>query len=273
MPDTNQQNEGTSEEGSSAQPEVQEPRFSFRRWYEEHGGELNKNRQLRYATDPEYKAKVLAQNQATRERKRRSSPKSAKQKDLVQKAWKTRPLVVVADGTEITVQGFTISAAAAILGCSVQALRLWEKTGKLPSTPYRYNGRDRLYTRELIEKYADLIQGKDFRERKYPSSLSVSKKVVRFSDGRTVETNLFRVDVLARAVGQTSEVLLEWEAAGTLPESPFQGAGSRLYTASMIGAVKTALQHRAGEPEAGMGAEIRAAWQALGVADARILTV
>jgi hypothetical protein len=258
----------------------------FQKWYDANGKALNRKRKRKYHTDPGYKEKVLAQNRAARKKKREVALSERKksggtERTIVEKSWKTRPMTVVLDsGEEATVQGFTIGAVAKILGCSVQGLRLWERNKVLPGTPYRHQKRDRLYPWDLIDKYQEiLIRTKRLDpDKPRPKPLWMTRQVVKFSDGRTAETPLFRIGVLSRAARKTVVTLEQWEGR-LIPRTPFRAAGDpgyRLFTLEQIRAVVTALQTRDWEvrgeaAQAAMLEEVTGAWQALGVIGAEII--
>lgn len=290
MPDDETYNSDAQDTQSEPAP-ARKP-FNFKEWYRTHGKTLNLSRQERYQNDPEYKARVLAGNRSVREKKRAALLEARKnsgglEATRVEKSWKTYPMVLMVEGEEVEVQGFTIGAAAKILGWSVQALRLWERKGLLPPTPYRYNGRDRLYPWIIIEEYSEILKDKSERkekrqaddQKKNPRNLSVTRRIVKFSKGLPKEVTLFRIGVLAKAAFKTVVTLEQWEAAGLLPETPFRAVGNpgyRLYTMRMIRAVKRALHKRGWEirgssAKDGFFEEIFEEWKREGVIGARIL--
>jgi DNA-binding transcriptional MerR regulator len=258
----------------------------FRKWYDANGKALNRKRKRKYHSDPGYKEKVLAQNRAARKRKREVAQAQRKQsggteRTIVERSWKTRPMTVTLDsGEQAAVQGFTIGAVAKILGCSVQGLRLWERNGVLPGTPYRHQNRDRLYPWDLIDLYQEiLLKTKRLDpDKPRPRPLWMTRQVVQFSDGRTAETPLFRIGVLARAARKTVVTLEQWEGR-LIPRTPFRAAGDpgyRLFTLEQIRAVVSALQKRDWEvrgeqAQAALLSEVTEAWSALGVIGATIV--
>lgn len=284
------------EETSKEAPE-QEPKSSdsdyFQRWYEKNGRTLNKERKKKYHSDPSYREKVLEQNRAARAKKRdevRAARKSAggSERTLVTKSWKTRPMeLTLESGEEVVVQGFTIGAVAAILGCSVQAIRLWERKEILPATNFRYQGRDRLYPWELIDEYQEILlrTGRLDPLKAKPRPLWMTKQIVKFSNGTTAETPLFRIGVLAKAAKKTVVTLEQWEARGLLPATPFRHIspnkvngepGYRLFTLPQIRAVVNALKSRVWEVRGEQAQkefhdEVLAAWEVQGVVGARIV--
>lgn len=261
----------------------------FKEWYAENGDELNKSRKRRYADDPTYREKVLEQNRDARKRRRveqlveRKKENSAR-KVRLDRSWKTRPMTMTLEGgQQVTVPGFTIGAVAQVLGCSVQAIRLWEKKGVLPPTEFRYAGRDRLYPWDLIEVYRRVLVAQDKLNpnKTRPRPLRMARRIVQFSNSKTPRvTELYRIGVLARAANRTVVTLEQLEQRGYLPETPFRASelGYRLYTEDMIKAVSKALEDRfwevRGEEEwKKFHDEVHAAWDAEGVIGAVILGV
>lgn len=259
----------------------------FKEWYAENGDELNKSRKRRYADDPAYREKVLEQNRDARKRRRQEQLIERKKENSARKvrldrSWKTRPMTLTLEGgRQITVPGFTIGAVAQVLGCSVQAIRLWEKKGVLDATEFRYAGRDRLYTWEQIEVYRVVLEAQDKLNpnKTRPRPLRMAKRWVQFSNSKAPKvTELYRIGVLARAANRTVVTLEQLEQRGYLPETPFRASelGYRLYTENMIQAVSSALEIRfwevRGEEEwKKFHDEVFAAWEKEGVIGAEIL--
>lgn len=229
--------------------------FSFRDWYEANGERLNEKRKAKYHNDPKYRDKVLKTNQDSRAKRKSTSKKSgdkrASRARTDEKRWKTVEAVV--DGVRETM--FSIGALAQALGCSIQAIRLWERQKLIPATPIRTgkgkNG-DRLYTRAMVENIREILTaqgrlaGVGSRERNGARAL---KRFVRLASGKVAETRLFLIGALAKAVGRNVVTLEQLEAKGFLPRTPFRASsvGRRLYTADMIEAVKLAFEDRGGD--------------------------
>jgi DNA-binding transcriptional MerR regulator len=290
------------------------PTTYFQEWYRDNGDQLNKSRRERYRTDPEYREKVLEQNREARKRRRRQTLKERRKRQTASKArtsqsWKSVNVELKdSKGNPVVVKMFTIGAVAKALDCSVQALRLWEKKGIIPETEYRYSKGDRLYTQEQIETYREILlqQGRIGQNRVRTRPLPYVERWVAFpgerrkgkrvhadelhtldedvteailKNGRLVrKVKLFRIGVLAKAVGRTVVTLEQLEQKGAFPETPFRASevGYRLYTAKMMEAVKTAFESRDGEirgEEAWQDFhdEVYAAWKDLNVLGAEIL--
>ena len=268
--------------------EQQEQGFDFKQWYGEHGEELNKDRRDRYNTDPEYRKRVLAQNKASREKRRKAQAEQKAEERKAQKfqararPWKTVERVVKdKKGVEHTVKVFTIGALARALGCSVQAVRLWERQGVIPKTPIRSGKGDRLYTVEQMEMIQQLLkqQGKlDENKVREGFSPRVFHREVKFADGKVKESVLVRVGVLAKAIGRTVITVDQMEQRGVLPHTPFRASSRkyRLYTIPMIDVVKKAMDSRGEtirgkEQWQGFLEEVTAGWKKLGVLGASLL--
>jgi len=261
--------------------------FDFKEWYGEHGKKLNKGRRDRYSLDPEYKARVLAQNKASREKRRTSQASRKAEERKAQKVRvRARPWKIVErviqdkNGVEHTVKVFTIGALARALGCSVQAVRLWERHGVIPKTPIRSGKGDRLYTVEQMEMIQKLLmqQGKlDENKVREGFSPKVFHRKVKFANGRVKETVLVRVGVLAKAVKRTIITVDQMEQRGVLPTTPFRASSRkyRLYTIGMIKVVKKAMDAR-GETTRGSDQwhglleEVLAGWEKIGVVGASL---
>jgi len=287
----------------------------FQEWYRDNGDKLNESRRDRYHTDPEYREKVLQQNREARKRRRQAAlllrkKKRAGAKIRPSQNWKSINVELKGeDGKPVVTKMFTIGAVAKALDCSVQALRLWEKKGIIPETEYRYSKGDRLYTKEQIEMYRDILlkQGRIGKNRVRSRPLSYVERWVRFPGekkkrGKRVSVDdlddldesvtqavlksgevarkvkLFRIGVLAKAVGRTVVTLEQLEQSGKFPETPFRASevGYRLYSMKMVEVVKEAFEARDGEirgEEAwkGFHDEVYAAWDKLNVFGAEIL--
>lgn len=261
--------------------------FDFNEWYAENGKTLNKSRRNRYHSDPAYKARVLMQNKASREKRRQSQAvqKAAERKARKFKAkaepWKTVEVVVKKKGKEVSITVFTIGALAAALGCSVQAVRLWERQGVIPKTPLRSGKGDRLYTVEQMEMMQELLkkQGKlDEDKVRATSEPREFLRKIRLKTGKMREWVLVRVGVLAKEIGRGVITIDQMESRGVLPGTPFRASSRqyRLYTYAMIAVVKKAMNKRGeiirGKDQwAGFYDEVVKGWTKLGVIGAELI--
>ena len=248
---------------------------------------MNKSRRERYHSDPEYKEKILQQNREARRRRRQEALVEKQKRKSVQKtrssnSWKSVNIELDdGNGNKVVQKMFTIGAVAKALDCSVQALRLWEKKGIIEETPFRYSKGDRLYTRDQIETMREALTktgriGKDkVKSRPLPF---VEKKILLAGKKRPKQTKLFKIGILAKTVGRTVVTLEQLEQKGVLPETPFRASdvGYRLYTQSMMEAVKNAFDDRGGEIRGedawqSFHDEVYEAWERLGVVEAEIV--
>lgn len=263
----------------------QEKPSYFQEWYQEHGTKLNKARKKKYSDDPEYRKKVLEQNRDARKRKRdgqldeRRKEKAAR-KTRVSKSWKTYDMPIEIDGKMVVTKMFTVGAVANVLKCSVQAIRMWERKGVLPETPFRYSKGDRLYTAELIDTFRQILekQGRLNPNQVRPRPLRSVVRSVKFSTGTTEDVELFRIGELAEAAQRTVVTLEQLESRGYLPKTPFRVSvtGYRLYTENMIKSVQDAFKKRAWEIRGDeeweqFRDEVQLSWKVQGVIGARIL--
>jgi len=215
--------------------------FSFSQWYASNGERLNENRRNRYHTDPEYRQRVLEKNRESRRKRREESLKNRPPKppkDPNDRKWKT--VSVRYEGKKQ--EAYTIGALAQKLGCSIQAIRLWERQGVIPNAPLRSPTGDRLYTPEAVKEIRATLKKKgrlssESRKRNPDRPL---KRYARFRDGNVREVQLYLIGALAVAVNRNVVTLEQMEVRGALPETPFRVSrvGRRLYSKGMIEAVK-----------------------------------
>jgi len=254
----------------------------FQEWYDDNREDLNERRRARYATDPEYRRKVQKWNREARERRRKESEKEDRKAKRAVKiktagSWKTVEIEV--DG--VMVRMFTIGALARAIGKGISTIRVWERNGTLPETPYRSKKGDRLYTLEMVESIQSALRkaGKldigVLKERKRPAYV---EKDVRFKGRKKlVRMRLYKIGTLARAVNRTVVALTQMEKRGVLPKTPLAASSLeyRLYTLDMIEVVQSAFDKRGGVIRGqseweDFHDEIVDGWTRLGIMDARL---
>ena len=254
--------------------------FSYAAWYRVNAKRLNAERKQRYHTDAAYRKKVLDTNQQSREeRKKAEGPTKRKRKRVKSEEGRWKTFTGVVDGREQTL--YTIGALAKVLGCSIQAIRLWERQGIIPSTDLRSNNGgsgDRLYTAELLETIRSVLTAQG---RLRPAGRPVQRELhrfVRYADGRVDKIPLLLIGALAKAVGRKVVTLEQLESRGILPRTPFRSSsiGRRLYTSAMIETVKEAFDSRGGgvrgdEAWKEFHDEVVSGWTAQGVIGAVLL--
>lgn len=254
----------------------------FQEWYGENRDDLNERRRERYATDEEYRAKVQKWNRDARERRRREADKEDRRVRKAVKlgtsgSWKTVEIEV--DGVKVRM--FTIGALARAIGKGISTIRVWERNGTLPETPYRSKKGDRLYTLEMVEaiqkelRKAGKLNRGTLSEKKRPTY--VEKPVVFNGTDEPVVMRLYKVGTLARAVDRTVVAITQMEKRGVLPKTPLVSSSLeyRLYSIDMIEVVQGAFSKRGGTIRGqseweDFCDEVVEGWEALGVMDARL---
>lgn len=232
--------------------------WTFTKWYENNKGNFNEKRRSRYNTDPEYRQRVLEMNRKNREKRQseRSAEEKARQKAvkvIASPAWKEFEADEVVEGLpqeDGAAQKFlTIGAVAKATRRSTQTIRLWEKQGLIPETPYRNSRDDRLYTPAMVLEILNKVKElKELEPVDHKSEIVPVDLKVKMLSGEVVDLRVFRVGVLAQAVGRTVLTLEQMERKGVFPKTPLRDpqTGHRYYTAEMIEAVKAALDDMGG---------------------------
>lgn len=253
--------------------------WKFKDWYKEHGSELNEGRRDRYKTDPEYKKQVLEANRESRRRRRvaqleERAAERGVQKSKPKRQWKEVEMEV--DGK--MVKFLTIGAVAAILGRSKLGIRLLEKKGIIETTPYRNPQKERLYTPEKVLEIRKALAAQNMLVRKKTTGIPESVHcLVKLSDGSTVACPLFRIGVMAKAVGRSTITLEQMERRKAIPPTPLRlPPNRRVFTAAQIEAVKKAFDRRGGDlrvdtDKSLLREEILAEWAGLKLIGAKIL--
>lgn len=250
-------------------------KFDYKVWYEKNGAELNSSRKSRYQNDPEYRAKVVAQNRKSRAKVRVNT--QATGVVSASPAWKEMEIQVTGeDGNTSVKKVVTVGALATAIGKSVQSIRLWEQKGWIPTAPYRSKKGDRLYTldtvMELYEKLKADGRVSDVIIKARPRSY---KYTVSFADGDR-EVVLFPIGELAEVCGRNISTIEQLEAKGFFPKTPFRSptTGYRLYTVEMIEAASEAFKgHDAKDDSSWLDfyQSIKIAWDATGILDKPII--
>lgn len=114
----------------------------FQGYYQENKDTILKARRDRYASDPEYREKVLKSSREYRRNQRREPRVKTRryQKPIIKTS---------ADGTEV--QLCSVGALAIRLQRSVQAINHWQKKELIPDTPYRDGRGFRFYTPAMMD--------------------------------------------------------------------------------------------------------------------------
>lgn len=219
--------------------------WEFKSWYKKHGESLNDKRRKRYEEDEEYRDRVLKQNRESRRRKQKELDKEKieerqNKKVRTSKVW--REVEHDIDESNQSVKLVTVGALAKVLNRSKVGIRVLEKQGVIPPTPYRSKKGERLYTPEQIIEIRALLekQGRLNVDRKKPRSFLMAN--VQLSDGSEIETPLLKIGDMAKAVGKATVTLEQMERKGVIPKTPLRlPPNRRAYTPNQIVAVKEAL--------------------------------
>ena len=251
--------------------------WEFKDWYKEHGEELNESRRDRYNKDPAYREQVLEANRESRRKRRKEqlierATEQETKKVKTGKLWKES----VIDGQTF----LTIGALASVLGRSKLGVRLLERDGIIPTTPHRNAQKERLYTPAQVLDIRESLAAKNRLVRKKTAGIPEFVQCrVKLSDGSVVICPLFRVGVMAKAVGRSPITLEQMERRGALPPTPLRlPPNRRVFSAEQIEAVKAAFDKRGGDlrsdPNKGaLKTEILAAWKAAKIVGAKVLEV
>jgi DNA-binding transcriptional MerR regulator len=255
--------------------------WQFKTWYKEHGSELNADRRDRYKSDPEYKKQVLEANRESRRRRRASQLEVRAAERKVQKVktgrqWKEVEMEV--DGK--MVKFLTIGALASILGRSKLGVRGLEKKGIIETTPYRNPQHERLYTPEKVLEIRQTLAAKGMLERKKTTGIPEFVHCrVKLSDGSLVTCPLFRIGIMAKAVGRSTITLEQMERRKAIPSTPLRlPPNRRVFTAAQIEVVKNAFDRRGGDLRVDtdktlLREEILAEWAELKLIGAKVVEV
>lgn len=142
----------------------EESSWKYKDWYAKHSGELAEKRRKRYQEDPEYKAKVLEQNRAYREKKAAENARVPKPKVRIPRHRKPVALSVMINGTETVKQLVHVGYFARAIGRSVPTIHQWERSQILPRTPFLLSGKnkqERLYTSEMIQVVRGALEARN----------------------------------------------------------------------------------------------------------------
>lgn len=220
-------------------------KWSFSKWYSRHRDKLNRDRRLKYEEDGDYRRKVLDRNRASRKRRKaheqseRATERQASFVSTQNRGWKVVDACYYNSGDCLLCKGYTVGILAAVLGRSLQTIRAWTQAGVIPDTPLRSARGDRVYTAEMIEEVVSRVPTTSRRKARSPVVLAK----VRYPDGTTQLTKLYRIRMLAEAINRTRDAVIVLETEGRIPSTPLRSkGGQRLYTAGMILSAKAAFE-------------------------------
>jgi len=242
-----------------------------------------------YEEDPIQRQQRLVMARHTKLTKKRESlarraggPVNADYGTLLQYSKDThREREIEIDGVRQAV--FAIGAVARVLGKSVSTVRIWERTGVIPATPYRGPSDERLYTFSQVESLRKslLTKGRILpsgRPRLKPPTEMAG--VIQYADGRVEKKVLYPIQSLADLLGCVTPWLRKLERGGFFPASPLRAKArrDRVYTAEMMVAIKVCLE-RLGYPKLSLNGvdpvtlclAVEAAWREQGIMTATLL--
>jgi hypothetical protein len=253
--------------------------WNFKEWYDKNKNTFNESRRKRYAEDSEYRDRIRNWNKRVHEAKREKAlSERNKEKAAVKiKLRSTAPVQREIDGQTVVL--FPIGVLAKAVGRGVQSLRRYERSGRIPKTPYKAKNGMRLYTAEQIEKIRAILSDQNrlgsqsFR----PHGIRMPRpSFVRFSDGVEKSVVLFRVGYLALALERTVQYVTQMEAKGRFPETSLRSHGHRLYTKEMIESAKSVLDTLGGTLRGGnlerFSTSVKDEWVKLGVVGAKVIS-
>lgn len=230
------------------------PAFDYKKWYKENGKALNEKRKARYNSDPVHKSHILDANRDSRRRKRavelvERSHERAAMKCKPGPKWKQVTIEIAGTPTEAV----TIGALASILKRSKLGVRLLERRGVIPATPLRNKARERLYTLAMVEDIRKLLDSKGMLVRKKVAVMPECVVVaVKLADGTMTDLPVFRIGVLAKAVGRSTITLEQMERRGAIPATPLKlPPNRRVFTQEQIEVIRSAFDRRGGDLRSG----------------------
>lgn len=238
--------EGTGPEQDSGLSGAGNPGNRFADWYAEHSAEWNQSRRERYERDAAYRKKVNEWNARARERRReavlaeRRSQAPLWPKVSGGRGWK----VVQIEGVGAA---FSLGALAALTARSPVTLRMWEKRGILPETPYRDAAGGRLYLLEQMHAIVETLVRKGvLKERGEEDGVKVTSRVprvefrnVRFVDGSVQKLRVYKIADVAAILESRSAAIKRREQGGMFPATTLRTPimQQRRYTFGQLRAV------------------------------------
>lgn len=218
----------------------------YKSWYERNRDARNAKRRAAYASDAEIRAASLQANRARRLAQRKAlqveDPALVSSRFATDR-WQTVPLHLP---TGEVVEALTFGALIQALGRSRSVVKLWERTGLIPKTPYATERGFRLYTpAQVAEIRAKLLAAGRLQDTTAASeSHKRATAQLTFPDGRTQREVLYTLSALAALVGRRTSTISQWESKGILPLSPLTvlvgNRSFRYYTLAQMEVVRSA---------------------------------
>ena len=234
--------------------EKSEKKTRFQVWYAANREKLAEDRKRKYSNDPAYKARVKSyrEKKVVKRRQKRIAEDvrhlEASKAGDTKSQWREYEVNVESpDGTSPIMTCVTISALAQAVGCSVQAVRLWERQGVIPETPYRTARGVRLYLPEVVLQLRDTLLETSHAQMQPKMRIPLYRKfLVQIGDDELNRSSklFFRASTLAGVCNRRPATIASMERKGRLPVSPIQHPTTkhRLYTKEMLFAVREGLK-------------------------------
>lgn len=254
--------------------------FDYKKWYEANKKAISDRRKQKYHSSNTHREHVLEANRASRERRREVVLKERSEQRQYSvlrpvAGWKS----VQVQEDNATVEAFSIGRLARELGRSKLSVRQLEKKGVIPETPHRSESGERLYTLKQICEIKKLM---DSQGRLHPKRVTEAPESyivhVKKSDGSVVQTTVFRIGILAQALGKSTITLEQMERRKSLPKTTLKILNRRCYTKEQIESVESAFAKRGGDLRGKQKGptlfeEVSKAWDELGLTGAKIIMV
>jgi len=130
---------------------------NYKSWYERNKEKLAMRRKARYYTDAKYRNKILNLNVHNSEKRKELKALAIQDGSFQAKPKPPRKVSAIVmkiplKGVMQDVQMMRVGGLAKIIGRSVVAIYLWEKSGLMPPTPFSLNNKakkERLYTVDM----------------------------------------------------------------------------------------------------------------------------
>lgn len=215
--------------------------MTFTTWNERNPGVYSARRNLRYATDPAYRASVIESNRAARAAKRKArlaaEEQAARLGHVPERAW---PVYEREDANGVVTRYHTVGGVCSLLSLSKVTLRSWEKRGDVPKPTERSESGEFLYSDAHVDILRKAIADHPQLNHKEPEL--ERDVVITLRDGTRRTERAFKVGGLSARVKRQAAAISKLERRGCIPLTPFLSPdGRKLYTERMAEAMAQAL--------------------------------